>query len=68
MVPVLHITVTDSAASTGPRSIERGVISTAFCGGSDAMASTGPRSIERGVHLNGSMPASLRGFNGAALN
>ena len=38
-------------ASTGPRSIERGVRLDALVPGANHLASTGPRSIERGVQV-----------------
>ena len=44
--PIQHFAL---AASTGPRSIERGVLLNRADIGSGIQASTGPRSIERGV-------------------
>ena len=56
-------------ASTGPRSIERGMRLAVGSAAHLVLASTGPRSIERGMS-SPSPPgaATHRGFNGAALN
>ena len=60
----------DRFASTGPRSIERGMHDLAFrLDGVPAVASTGPRSIERGMSQDRKLLGQRkRCFNGAALN
>ncbi len=56
------------AASTGPRSFERGIISIIFSPLGHKMASTGPRSFERGIRHNIPIArATQLCFNGAAL-